>query len=758
MSCLRFGSVVGLSRVWLSLGLVVSLTAVVVGSPAPAGAVAGYGDVVEGTWYTDAVQWSVDNGIADIAGFCFAPETPVSRGETAVWIYNMENQPDTGEPHPFSDITDASQDDAISWMANNEITTGTSPTTFAPDETLRRAQVATFLHRLKGEPSAPPHSFSDVVAGWQQDSVSWMAHTGITTGTSPTTFAPEDTLTRAQLITFLYRYQGEPEVILSASTPDCDPSVDTPTRFKSVSAASTQICGIRSDDTIVCWGSRAHLLGGGFKAVSAGGDHSCAIRSDDTIVCWGDNWYGQADAPPGIFEAVSAGGVHSCAIRSDDTVVCWGSNLSGESDAPPGTFKAVSAGSNHSCGIRSDDTIVCWGRPADAPPGIFEAVSAGSNHSCGIRSDDTVVCWGSNLSGESDAPTGTFEAVSAGGDHSCAIRSDDTVVCWGDNSDGQSTVPVGGFKAVSAGGDVSCGIRSDDTAVCWGNDSRRQTTVPTRIVKAGIVNDNPNNIPGYDPDIFYTERNQVSVLIKEEIIDKYAEDNPWLLSAWNHTNRPDFEYKIDDTQFHHVQPAVIYSTHSDEELNKIRSTRFSINTPEEDSGEWGLSQSTYVHELAHVYTLANGISARPEALAAGHLYFADLSNGSAYCPGAELYADAATLLVPVGRNIYAGYWHRCEHLPSVVTSEAEAVVRSAFNDEIPRWFYDTFQQADGSWNYKAIWDLVKTLRYTERVTVVYQLKDAFGGYCSDEAARSSAFNYGLELDQPWRDGGCTTGS
>ncbi len=224
-----FSSMVGLSRVWLSLGLVVSLTAaLLMGLPSPAGAVAGYGDVGEGTWYTDAVQWSTDNGIADIAGFCFAPDAPVSRGETAVWIYNMENQPDAGDPHSFSDVTDASQDDAISWMANTEITTGKSPTTFAPDETLTRAEAATFLHRLAGKPSAPPHNFSDVVAGWQQDSVSWMANTEITTGKSPTTFAPEDTLNRAELITFLYRLQDEPDVTINTSTPHCDPATDDP--------------------------------------------------------------------------------------------------------------------------------------------------------------------------------------------------------------------------------------------------------------------------------------------------------------------------------------------------------------------------------------------------------------------------------------------------------------------------------------------------------------------------------------------------
>ena len=277
MSWIFSGFVVGMTRVWLTVGLVLSLTAVLLmGLPAPAGAVAGYGDVAESTWYTNPVQWSVDNAITGISGVCFAPDTPVSRGETAVWIHNMENKPDAGDPHSFTDVTDASQNDAISWMANTGITTGTSPTTFAPDDTLRRAQVAAFLHRLAGEPSAPPHSFVDVVAGWQQDPVSWMSNTGITTGTSPTTFAPEDTLTRAQLITFLYRYKGEPDVTVNASTPHCDPTTD-----------------VGEDPTNTPTS---------FKTVSAGGEHSCAIRSDDTVVCWGNNQVWEGHRASGWFQ------------------------------------------------------------------------------------------------------------------------------------------------------------------------------------------------------------------------------------------------------------------------------------------------------------------------------------------------------------------------------------------------------------------------------------------------------------------------
>ena len=278
---------VGLSRIWLSLGLVVSLmAALLLGLPSPAGAVAGYGDVDEGTWYTDAVQWSVDNGIAGIAGTCFAPETPVSRGETAVWIHNMEGRPDAGVRHSFTDVTDASQNDAISWMANEEITTGKSPTTFAPDDTLTRAEAATFLHRLEGEPAAPAHSFVDVVKGWQQDSVSWMSHTGITTGTSPTTFAPDTTLTRAHLVTFLYRYQDEPDVTVNTSTPICDPAGDAET-VEQYQPGDT-IAGFPSGFAAVSGnfsGASVVITGGGSTVTVEITSNGSAAYSDTTYTC-----------------------------------------------------------------------------------------------------------------------------------------------------------------------------------------------------------------------------------------------------------------------------------------------------------------------------------------------------------------------------------------------------------------------------------------------------------------------------------------
>ena len=427
-----------------AIGVVAALTAgLLMGLASAAGAVAGYGDVGEGIWYTDAVQWSTDNGIADIAGPCFGPDTAVSRGETAVWIYNMENQPAAGDRHSFSDVTDASQNDAISWMANTGITTGTSATTFAPDETLTRAQAATFLHRLAGEPDAPPHNFSDVVTAWQQDGVSWMADTGITTGTSATTFAPDDTLTRAQLITFLYRYKNEPDVTINISTPDCDDDAEP-------------------DPTPQ----------GAFTAITAGDEHSCGIRTDGTAQCWGPNNYdGQADAPQGVFTAITTGGSHSCGLRTDGTAQCWGNNNDGQADAPSGAFSAITAGYEHSCGLRTDGTAQCWGSnrygQTDALSGVFTAITAGTWHSCGLRSDGTAQCWGFNFFGQTDAPSGVFTAITAGTRHSCGLRTDGTAQCWGFNFFGQTDAPSGVFTAITAGTRHSCGLRTDGTAQCW---------------------------------------------------------------------------------------------------------------------------------------------------------------------------------------------------------------------------------------------------------------------------------------------------
>ncbi|MCY4493225.1 MAG: S-layer homology domain-containing protein, partial [Acidimicrobiaceae bacterium] len=347
-------SLLALHRRWSVLWWCVGVVSLLAAAP-PAGSVAGFGDVADGQYYTEAVQWSADNDIAGTDGNCFAPGTVVTRGEASVHMWNMQGNP-AAPAHSFDDITVGGQDAAVSWMLHNEITTGTSPTEFSPDTALTRAHLVTFLWRLAGEPSAPAHSFNDVQAPWQQGSVSWAADREITTGTSPTTFSPDTALTRAHLVTFLYRYQNQPTVTIDPSSPHC----------------------------------------GTFRSVSAGVQHSCGVKTDNTITCWGDSWRGQTDAPDGEFTTVSAGRQHSCGVKTDNTVTCWGDSWLGEADAPDGEFKSVSAGRNHSCGVKTDNTVTCWGsrKQVDAPDGEFKSVSAGSKHSCGVRTDNTIACWG----------------------------------------------------------------------------------------------------------------------------------------------------------------------------------------------------------------------------------------------------------------------------------------------------------------------------------------------------------------------------
>lgn len=120
----------------------------------------------------------------------------------------------TYTPVSFTDVPrDAYYADAVTWAVTNGITKGTSDTTFSPNATCTRAQMVTFLWRAAGcpEPKSAANGFSDVVSGsYYEKAVQWAVEQGITKGTGDTTFSPEDTVTRAQTVTFLYRYMNEP--------------------------------------------------------------------------------------------------------------------------------------------------------------------------------------------------------------------------------------------------------------------------------------------------------------------------------------------------------------------------------------------------------------------------------------------------------------------------------------------------------------------------------------------------------------------
>ena len=195
-------------------------------APSPAHGVAGFGDVDEDRYFAQAVQWMVDNGITrGTSEACFSPDDPVTRGQAATFLWRMEGEPDA-PTHGFVDVAASYQQRPISWMTSEGYAVGTTPTRFFPDDAVTRGEFAAMLHRVAGQPVAQMHPFTDVTAPQQQQPVAWMATETITTGTSPTTFSPNSTVTRGQLASFLYRYQGSPAVELDPAGLRCIPPSD----------------------------------------------------------------------------------------------------------------------------------------------------------------------------------------------------------------------------------------------------------------------------------------------------------------------------------------------------------------------------------------------------------------------------------------------------------------------------------------------------------------------------------------------------
>lgn len=187
-------------------------------TPGHAGAAAGFGDVPAGAYYTAPVQWMVEQGITNgTAPGCFSPGDSASRAEVAVFLHRGEGEPDGGS-EPFVDVNPGDFfADAIAWMASSEITTGTSPSTFHPDRLVTRAEIATFMYRIAGEPAVGGEPFVDVNPGdFFADAVAWMVAEGITTGTTATTFSPGRPVTRAEIAAFMYRNAGSPAISLEA--------------------------------------------------------------------------------------------------------------------------------------------------------------------------------------------------------------------------------------------------------------------------------------------------------------------------------------------------------------------------------------------------------------------------------------------------------------------------------------------------------------------------------------------------------------
>ena len=231
-------------------------------------------------------------------------------------------------------------------------------------------------------------------------------------------------------------------------------------KWKSVFTKGKRTCGIKSDNTLWCWGyGSVGQLGIGhiehenkivkipkqvgndyWNKIALGSAVSCGLKQDNTLWCWGktefiyENMYKDFVLEPELLTedkfidiaiGNNNGGYSICGIKEDDTLWCWGSNNSGQlgngsqsdSDIPVQVgndkWKTVSTGWNYTCGIKDDNSLWCWGNNyyfklgdgteelRTKPKKITDnsdwlKISLGKIHTCGIKNDKSLWCWGSN--------------------------------------------------------------------------------------------------------------------------------------------------------------------------------------------------------------------------------------------------------------------------------------------------------------------------------------------------------------------------
>ncbi len=171
-------------------------------------------DVPEGSYYEEAVNWAVEKGITtgtDVTHF--SPDGICTRAQAVTFLWRAAGSPAAKSAvMPFTDVKAGSYYyDAVLWAVENGITKGTSDTMFSPDATCSRAQIVTFLWRSQKSPAAgTANPFTDVKASaYYADAVLWAVKEDVTKGTTNTTFSPDANCTRAQIVTFIWRALAE---------------------------------------------------------------------------------------------------------------------------------------------------------------------------------------------------------------------------------------------------------------------------------------------------------------------------------------------------------------------------------------------------------------------------------------------------------------------------------------------------------------------------------------------------------------------
>ena len=274
-------------------------------------------------------------------------------------------------------------------------------------------------------------------------------------------------------------------------------------------------------------------------------------------------------------------------------------------------------------------------------------------------------------------------------------------------------------------------------------------------------------------------------IIKEKLVEAKQDEQPWLSDVWVHMNDSSrFGIGLGGgggggavvtLQGEYPYPNSLGRTFA----RSLSIEQGALKTPGGKS-----IIATLAHEMGHVYTLTNDISEDSAPIGVGHLYLHLLSTEHAVeakfparCGSDELYADLAVMAFfdqyphfdpqrGLNHGLVDGtdmvYWGSCgfrlgQSKKSAVATEVPAITKSVFVDqEIPQWFYDTYQKADESIDLEKLWSDININDLSTQTIglIVYHLRNEFGGYCSEEQVRKFLEGEATGITNPWKDGGC----